>query len=273
MSNESSSSPALTQEHLSLIRGSAIKPEVRDARGYRTITKKADLQRLGFGRDQQLVPTLLIPVWGVHGDEPITYQHRPDTPRQKKNKTLKYETPANSKMALDVPREVKPRLGDPTIPLFITEGARKANSGVSQGLCCIALLGVWNWRGSNDAGGKTVLPDWESIALNDRLVYIAYDSDVMTKSGVHKSLVRLMNFLASRSAKVKVIYLQPRSDGSKVGLDDFFAAGGTTEGLLRLAEGRVREQEGIKRAKQFSIAKDGSTLHHKMVGDELVTHC
>ena len=45
---------------------------------------------------------------------------------------------------------------------------RKADALVSIGLCCVALLGVWNFRGTNDAGGKVALADWESVALNGR---------------------------------------------------------------------------------------------------------
>jgi hypothetical protein len=35
-----------------------------------------------------------------------------------------------------------------------------------------ALSGVWNWRGTNEAGGKVALPEWESVALNGRKVYV-----------------------------------------------------------------------------------------------------
>ena len=69
------------------------------------------------------------------------------------------------------------------------------------------MSGVWNWRGTNELGGKTALPDWESIALNDREVFLVFDSDVMTKSGVHLALSRLKAFLESRHARVKVVYL------------------------------------------------------------------
>ncbi len=34
--------------------------------------------------------------------------------------------------------------------LFITEGARKADAAVSKSLCCVDLLGVWNWRRRSD---------------------------------------------------------------------------------------------------------------------------
>ena len=40
---------------------------------------------------------------------------------------------------LDVPPGALPLLGDPSRPLIITEGVRKADAAVSAGLCCVAL--------------------------------------------------------------------------------------------------------------------------------------
>ena len=56
----------------------------------------------------------------------------------------------DEKMILDVPPTCQPMLGDPSVDLWITEGTKKADAGASRGLCIIALLGVWNWRGRND---------------------------------------------------------------------------------------------------------------------------
>src|SRR5262249_41574699 len=147
---------------------------------------------------QQNAPALTIPIWNVHGDR-ATYQARPDTPRVKDGKLLKYETPSGARMALDVPPAVRSDLLNPAIPLFITEGARKADAGVSAGLCCIAGLGVWNWRGTNEWGGKTALPYWEMVAFKaangvGRDVFIVFDSDVMLKESVHLALKRLKPF-------------------------------------------------------------------------------
>ena len=65
---------------------------------------------------------------------------------------------------LDIPPGVGPMLGDPEIPLWITEGPRKADCGALQGLYVVALSGVWNWLGTNTAGGKMALPDWRDVA-------------------------------------------------------------------------------------------------------------
>lgn len=101
-------------------------------------------------------------------------------------------------MVLDVPPFSRGMLADPSVPLFITEGVKKGDALVSQGLCAVALLGVWNWRGTNERGGKTVLPEWDYIALNEREVFIVFDSDIALKPEVHRALVRLKAFLEGR---------------------------------------------------------------------------
>ncbi len=159
------------------------------------------------------VPTLLIPLWNVHGEIGL-YQSRPDEPRIRDGKAVKYETPAGSNVVIDVPPMTRERLKDPGWPLFITEGVKKADSAVSHGLCCIALLGVWNWRGTNESGGKVALADWECIALNERDVFITFDSDVIRKVQVHAALVRLKAFLESRGARVHIVVL-PRTPTAK----------------------------------------------------------
>jgi hypothetical protein len=148
----------LSDAHLRMLHDeSGITPEVIAARGYRTVTKKAELAQLGFSMAQRLPPALVLPVYNPYG-EIVLYQARPDTPRVRDGKPLKYETPAKAHMALDVPplQQNRLRLQDLSIPLWITEGCKKADALVTHDCCAIALLGVWNWRGTNDASGKVV---------------------------------------------------------------------------------------------------------------------
>jgi len=183
-----------------LFEESGIGARVAVKRGYRTVTSKAELERLGFGRSQRNVPALLMPIYSPTG-EIVLYQSRPNEPRiGKRGKPIKYETPSGASMALDVHPFCEERLRDPTVPLFITEGIKKGDALVSRGLCAVALIGVWNWRGTNEHGGKTALSEWESVALNDRKVYIVFDSDVMEKREVYAALCRLKSFLESRGA-------------------------------------------------------------------------
>jgi hypothetical protein len=113
---------------------------------------------------------------------------------------------------LDVPVRVRAQLGNPAEPLWITEGSRKADSAVSADLCCIAVMGVWSWKGRDAADATTALGDWESVALKSRRVYIAFDSDVMTKASVQLALRRFGAFLGSRGADVRYVYLPQDGD-------------------------------------------------------------
>ena len=151
------------------------------------------------------------------------FQARPDDPRcDASGKPVKYETPTRMKMALDVHPFMLPRIRNNMVPLIVTEGIRKADAAVSVlGLPAIGLLGVWIFRGTNDEGGKTLLAVFESIAFNDRDVFIAYDSDAMSKLEVHHALSRLGEVMKSRQAHVHYVYLPDGDVGQKIGLDDF----------------------------------------------------
>lgn len=224
----------LFPQHEALLHVSGITSAVAEARGYRTVDTKAMLARYGFSPAQRRVPGLLIPVWGVNGQQ-LFAQYRPDTPRTNADgKPVKYETPRNVRMVIDAHPMVRPQLADSSRPLFITEGLRKADAAVSRGLCCIALLGVWNWRGRNAYGGKTALSDWETVALNGRQIYLAFDSDVTRKPEVQQALKRLRGFLELRGGQVALIVFPEGPGGEKVGLDDYLAGHGV-EDLLALA--------------------------------------
>ncbi len=226
-----------------LFEESAIEAAIAEARGYRTVQQKVELERLRFGRAQRNVPGLLIPIFSP-GGEVVLHQSRPDKPRIKDGKQIKYETPARSRMTIDVHPSMRNKVRDPSVPLWITEGIKKGDSLTSRGLCSVTLPGVWSWRGTNEQGGKTALPEWEEIALNGRPAYIVFDSDVMLKPQVHEAVRRLKGFLESRGAEVWVIYLPHGEGGKKQGVDDFFVAGHSVDDLLKYATSELREPAG-----------------------------
>ncbi|HEX8735156.1 MAG TPA: DUF3854 domain-containing protein [Pyrinomonadaceae bacterium] len=206
---------------------SAISDAVIKSRGYKTVTSKTELANLGFSREQQIVPCLLLPVYAPDGSTGL-YQIRPDNPRQKRNSKneltdgiVKYEIPKNAKMRIDCPPVCRPKLANPAIPIWITEGIPKGDALASNGVCAVALLGVWNFKGKNDFGGTALLADLDAIAWNGREVRIVFDSDVMTKPNVQKALERLKEVLQRRGAHVVAVYLPPGENGEKVGVDDF----------------------------------------------------
>ena len=59
----------LSAEHrMMLTEESGIDPKIINARRYKTVTTKADLKSRGFADSQLRVPTLLIPIYSVHGE-------------------------------------------------------------------------------------------------------------------------------------------------------------------------------------------------------------
>src|SRR4051794_2479600 len=229
--------PLLDHHHRMLVVDSAISEEAIARRGYFTATTAMQLRRLGFAAVQATTPALVIPIHGLDG-ELVGYQGRPDQPRVVDGKPLKYESPAGTTTLLDVPPGARDRARRSSAPLWITEGARKADSAVSRGLVCVSLPGVWGWV-SWVGNEKTVLPDLQRVQLDQRKVVLAFDSDAMTKPAVHAALERLAAWLGSQGAWVHALYLAG-DDGEKVGLDDFFAAGHPVDRLWEYVGEGVR---------------------------------
>lgn len=240
----------LSPAHLRMLREeSAITDEVILARGYRTVTDQTELRDLGFAPAQRCTPALVLPVWTTDGGRGAP-MIRPDAPRSfdKKDKpklpdgtypqeVLKYEQPKGAALRLDCPPACRPKLADPTVPLYITEGIKKGDALASRDFCTIALTGgVWGFRGRNPLGGLTALADWETVALKGRDVRIVFDSDVTRKPEVQNALKRITAFLQNRGGRVTVIYLPHGEHGKKQGVDDFFAAGRTAADLEALVE-------------------------------------
>lgn len=233
MSLELMQSPVLSPEHLKRLVDSGIDSGCIRARGYYTETSKSELGRIGFGNSQRLTPALVIPLWDVDG-RVASHQLRPDRPRTRGNRTIKYETPTGAGSVVDVPPLAREGLLDAKVPIYITEGARKADAAVSKGLCCISLNGVWGWK--NQEGF------WSRIPLESREVFIAFDSDLKTNDHVSKAAAGLFHFLKERGADVRLLALPAGPDGGKVGLDDFLTAGNDPADLVRHLADPPRKQ-------------------------------
>lgn len=239
----------LSEKHLAMLRdGSGISDEVVAARGYRTITDEAELVKLNFGLSQCRVPGLLLPLHTTDG-QPGPAIYRPDNPRVVENRrkrlddgthpqqVIKYEQPKGEPVRVDCPPVCQPKLVDPSVPLFITEGQKKGDALASLGACAIALTGVWNWKQRNKYGGIVFTNDLDYIAWEKRPVYIVFDSDVMTKHGVRQALERFTDHLKRKGAVVHHVHL-PHLDSGKTGVDDWLVATGKgIDDLIALSEG------------------------------------
>jgi hypothetical protein len=219
-----------------LFEESCLRTSVAVKRSYRTVASKAELARLGFSKPQQRVPALVVPMYSPAG-ELVTHQLRPDTPRKNdKGKPIRYETPAGSPIRLDVHPSQSERVKDASVPLWITEGVKKADSLVSRGQCVLALQGVWCWQKDG-----VPLQDWEDVRLWGRSVCVIFDSDVTSNPKVQTALEGLVGFLRGRGARVGVAYLPHAPDGGKQGVDDFLALGKEVRDLEPFIHQGLRE--------------------------------
>lgn len=241
---------SLFDEHRrELVQGSAIDPDVIRERGYRSVsrpsnrdhTPREELERLGFPtwatKEDRYYPGIHMPHWSPRGEKRAG-QWKPRVPVPNRDgKKMKYASAKGQAVTLDVhPRWTRdrglddpallPAIRDMAIPLWITEGVKKADSLTSRGACTVGLSGVYNWRSASGTLG-----DWEDVQVRGREVTICFDADALTKPQVLKAMRRLGKWLRVQGA-AEVLYVVPPviREGVK-GVDDYFAAGGTLEAL------------------------------------------
>lgn len=261
----SETTPVLLEEHFRhLHQGSGISTDVIKERGYRSIQNKNDLEQFGFVSSQRRAPGILIPLWGVDGVQ-AGCQYRPDAPRSdSRGRPVKYESPVGSSNHLDCPPRCRPMLGDPNIPLWITEGVKKADALASHGACVISLTGVWGFKGKNEFGAITLLADWDRIAIKDRLVYLAFDSDVVAKEMVRKALEHLGEHLNRKGANILVIYL-PQEGQQKMGIDDYLLGHSLEEAQKLATDFKSEDLE----SREHRVP--GFVLHDGVIGEMVVS--
>jgi RecA-family ATPase len=227
----------LDYRYREIVEESDIAPEVADERGYYLEKTKKNLDRLGFSRNQQLPPAIVIPRFSPSGEE-IAPQIKPDSPRTEKRNgkisVCKYESKSNTPVRLSVhPRSVRV-MRDRRYPLWVTEGDKKADSLVSHKAVALALQGVTCWN---------VPQDWEDVKLHGRDVILAFDADQMINPNVQKELLKLSEFLRERGAKVRYLRWPERYKGTKTGVDDVLATGeATIDELLRWTDDAPDEE-------------------------------
>jgi putative DNA primase/helicase len=121
-------------------------------------------------------------------------------------------------------------LDHPEIPVIITEGEKKALSGLSAGYAVISLPGIdCGYKSSSDSddgsGGKlSLIPDLKALAIDGRDIYIAFDRDAEPKTVDRVKLARrkLARLFAELGCETRSI----KWDDQFKGLDDFiFGAG------------------------------------------------
>lgn len=199
--------------HLDDLRKSGLSDATIEEAGIKTIPPNEINRGLGFNIPS-IVSAYEIPYNANFSRFKVFYD---DSSNGKCPKYLQRKDTGNM---LYIPLAIKTILSDTSIPLYITEGEKKALKACQEGLPCIALSGLWGW--SN--GEKGLIPDFDIITLEGRTINIVPDNDYLhaNKDGGEKNLKQAVYILSvklkARGAKVFIVELQ---QGPEKGLDDY----------------------------------------------------
>lgn len=264
---------SLSPAHQAELQASTIDPAVAAERGYVTITEdlRPALTKSRFPgyvtAPDESYPGLLIPMYSATGEQ-SAYQFKPAAavPHPSSGKPLKYVSRRNAPNMLDVHPRNTTAVRDVSVPLWITEGVKKADSLTSRGLCVIGLSGVYNFRSK-----LGTLGDWEDVPLRGRTVVICYDSDARANDQVLAAMRRLGTWLESKGvAAVWYVVVPPVLPAAgKTGVDDYFAGGGDLSGLGDVATSYVPVNSTVADP-SFTDAYLSATVADDQLGDRFL---
>jgi putative DNA primase/helicase len=106
-------------------------------------------------------------------------------------------------------------IDDPSMPIAIDEGVKKAGMLMTLGFVALALCGVWMGL---KKGGKELVNNLALLAVQGRPITIVFDADLAVKSGVQQALKALATVLKKKGCIVSVAII-PLELESK-GIDD-----------------------------------------------------
>lgn len=178
----------------------------------------AKLLRWGYPA-KKLGACLCIPFFDASGKRTNYVRVKPDNPRSKSGKdgtvkVYKYESPCKTGNRVYFTSVARAALSDPTIPLFLTEGEKKAAKASQEGFACLGLVGVYGFQKKRNAGDdgrksgpRELIPDLASVGWKGRTVYVVYDSDAASNPKVLLAEYHLADTLRAQGANVLAVRL------------------------------------------------------------------
>lgn len=140
--------------------------------------------------------------WRAPVTNPITkeiyyYRKRLDEPIKDETtgKEIRYLTPTGYEPHLYFSLQIdnwKEILSNPSIPIILTEGEKKADKAIQEGFIAVAVSGVWCWSSNHEP-----IPDLKLICTKGRLILIAFDSDYKDKPQIQKAITKLKETIKS----------------------------------------------------------------------------
>jgi hypothetical protein len=223
--------PELETRHIyQLEQESGIDRDIIAERGVRSVAGGRELPKEFSWRQKKRGPGILFTVHRPNGETSWSFRPDevdPDRPGRKYEQPCRqYGGPGN---VLDIHPRMRHLIDDVEVEITLVEGLKKGDALTSRGILAVAITGVWNWL----TDGKPI-SDMLDIPVKGRRVNICFDSDMLYNPSVQDAARRLAEHLIERGAEIFITYLHNKPDGSKMGADDFFAAGGTVAQLKML---------------------------------------
>lgn len=198
-------------------------------------------------------PAMVIPFYLPGAKEPHAYRIKPTNPRSEKTRgkvrLVKYDQAQRPGVLVYFTPRMRMGTGyvEMSMPLFWTEGEKKALALEQLHKPCVGLTGVWNWSDPAErhaTGSDQLHPSIRNhTVIAGREHVICFDADARENKQVMHAAARLGGVLLAAGA-VRVRFICPPlvPDGPK-GIDDYLAEHGpeATLALLDTAE----EMEGV----------------------------
>jgi hypothetical protein len=150
----------LLPRHRNELYGSGLSDDQIDACGFYSVETPTPLRTIlnwtGSGSVEQHLPALAIPFRQADGSFNGFTRLKPNRPRVKDGRLVKYESPVNAGNRAYLPPGTIAALADPGTALLVTEGEKKAAKADQEGFPCVGLVGVYGWqkRWPKDKDGK-----------------------------------------------------------------------------------------------------------------------
>jgi P4 family phage/plasmid primase-like protien len=194
---------ALTDEHAAyLSRRGITDPQIIAERGYHSV--------LGG---------LAMPVHALPDGTTVTVETRWDIPRGEK----KFTRPAGAGNVLNVLPSAIARVLDPEEPLWVVEGATRADALAQRGQAATSIMGCWGWK-----SGEGVITDFHELPrAGGRTLIFGVDGDFTTNPDVNRAVRDFSQRMKSRGYNVSVVTMP---DG--MGIDDYLAQGYSVGSIL-----------------------------------------
>ena len=222
-----------------------IKPEVAQARDYKTQVNSKELKQFGFRTN--LGPGLLILLYtpdGLTG----SYLYRLDDPKEIQlnpgkldgntaKRFANYAVPKGQKAFLDCPLKCSEQLKNASASIYVTDDPLKADALASRGLCAVAIVGIWGYLGKKNEAEIVKLLDLDHIEFRNRKIIILFDADVLGDAQANKIFQRLTAHLAQKSSQTKAVDLTKVIGDLSKGIGDWLSDGHTVQELEMAIEG------------------------------------